>query len=437
VKLPGLSSIRGGAAPVGGDEIPPGFSFCAGEIGVAITGSVIDPSRLGIAMNLLKDGFRLNTVNLSAQADCGPDGSAAYAIPHLETGWTADPGGQQIFVSQSLQAQSQGNVLDNGFASFWWQGYLYTLQLGWTPVPLLLGPGGERPPFDDPFSQLLIRAAQELAPGLSIDCFSRRVSGGWEDLALLAIGDPRAAIPPEFSQTGFDLQYLTKPAAGCPVGPPPEESAVTFWASFSNPQGGNIGLSAWSLPAAPAPSPGSLDDYSLNWSSDRYAFSIYGDSGGAPLGRSALLSIARRLDPGFSPDCLLQTVSLADASLPELGFHAPQPPAGYALLSESLSGAVVSASCTRPFDFRGRYDLSWSFASPQDLALTASASRLVSDHPGPRTAPVVTDSCVSWSDEKGTSYVVTGFSASGAPGPGTEVLLAVARSMDPGLVIPN
>jgi hypothetical protein len=55
----------------------------------------------------------------------------------------------------------------------------------------------------------------------------------------------------------------------------------------------------------------------------------------------------------------------------------------------------------------------------------------VSDHPGPRTVPVVTDACISWSDDRGTSFLVTGYSVTGGPGPSRDVLIAVARSIDP------
>jgi hypothetical protein len=428
----GNAGGSGGTIVVPGPPIPP-QPACAGDIGEAIAGAVIDPSRLGISMNLLNDGFRLTSITLRSEADCGADGQATSAVPVLETNWSATPGGQLLFLTQRPQTQSQGNLLDNGLATFWWEGFQYTAQIQF-PVPIY-GKGVAEGPGPDDAQPILLQAISELAPGLDLSCFSQRTSGTWSNLSALGIGDPRPALPAGFSESSFELDYRTTPPPTCDVGTSAADSGVYFSAGFTSADGGTISIGAWSLTEGTVPYPGALDDYSLSWSSDAFQFSLYGDDNGAALGSSVLLAIAQKLDPAFSPACLLQIVTLSSADLPALGFHAPQPPPDYVLSSEALSGDAVSSSCARHFEFRGTYSLSWSYVNNDGAEISASAYRVVSDHPGPRTTPLVSDTCISWSDDKGTTYFVIGSSVTGASVPGKDVLIAVAKSMDPGLVI--
>jgi len=427
---------RGSGASSGGIVAPgpplPGPASCQSDIGDAVAGAVIDPSKLGLSMNLLTQGFHLSAVTLRSDAACGNDGQPVSTVPVLETSWTADPSGEFLFLSQQPSTAPQPALLDPFSARFGWQGYFYALQVqpafprgGATGAPQGEGPDDAR--------ALLLQAIAELAPGIDISCFAVQRTGAWSDLASLGIGDPRPALPTGFSESSFDLEFRTTPAAGCPVAASPD-SAVYFSAFFSGASGGSLAIGAWSLSGS-APYPGSSSDGSLNWSSGVYQFSVSGDDGGVPLGSSVLIAIARKLDPSFSAACLLSPVELSAADLGPLGFHPPAPPDGYAFVFSSLTGDVVAPSCATHFDFRGTYSLSWTLSGPESRIIDAAAFRIVSDHPGPRTDPIVSDSCITWNDDRGTSFSVSGSSASGGAGPDPTVLAAVARSLDPDLVL--
>ena len=420
------SGSSGGTVLIPGPPAP--WPVCAGDIGAAITGDAVQPSQLGISMNLLKDGFELTSLTIRSDAVCGPDGQAGAGVPILETGWIVEAAGVPLFLSQQPQAQGSGNRLDDGSASFWWQGFLYSLQLQFA-VPLQ-GKGAASSVPDS--RQILTQAIAELAPGLDPSCFAQRKAGAWSDLAALGIGDPRPAIPSGYGESSFQLDFLAAPA--CASDDPGATSEVSLFAFFQSASGGSLGIEAWSL-AGSSPYPGSIQDGSLAWSSDRYQFSVSGDSGGIPLPASVLVPIAQRLDPTFSTACALHAVTLAPADLPGLGFHAPAIPSGWNQTAQSLTGEIVPATCTTHFDFRGTYSLFWSLSNGTDLVISASALRVVSDHPGPRTDPVVSDACISWNDDLGTTFFVSGYSATGGSPPDRSTLDAVARSMDPGLTI--
>jgi hypothetical protein len=400
----------------------------AGDIGAVVTGDAIQPSQLGISMNLLKDGFQLNSLTIRSDAACGPDGQAGPGVPVLETGWTVEAAGVPLLLSQQPQAQGSGNRLDDGSASFWWQGFVYSIQLQFA-VPLQ-GKGADSTAPDS--RQILLQAIAELAPGLDPSCFAQRKTGTWSDVATLGIGDPRPAIPSGYTEAAFQLDFLAAPA--CSPDNPGTASEVSLFALFQSPSGSSVGIEAWSLSGS-SPYPGTVQDGSLSWSSDRYQFNVSGDNGGVPLSASVLVPIAQRLDPTFSTSCTLQPVTLAPAGLTGLGFHAPLLPAGWTQTDVSLGGQIVPSSCARHFDFQGTYSLFWSFSNGADLVISASALRIVSDHPGPRTDPVVSDQCISWNDDLGTTFFVSGYSAAGGAPPDRSTLVAVARSMDPGLTI--
>jgi len=405
-----------------GSPLPP-FIACAGDIGAAVEGAAIAPSAIGIVPNLLGEGFHLTSLSLGSDCAATANGTP---VPFLATTWSIDGSDLPLSLSQE-PGSSSGNRIDDGSASFGWQGYVYTLAVpAGTPVPGPLSAVSDS-------RQVLLAAIAELAPGLDVSCFARRKTGSWSDLTALGIGDPRPAVPGGFSATGLQLSYLSTPS--CALAPAADDE-LSLFADFRDAGGGWIGIGAWSLGKSSA-YPGSLQDGFAGWSSDRYQFSISGGSGdGSPVPSSVLLPIARALDPTFSTDCVMQAVVLSPAELPALGFHAPSPPAGWTETIASLTGNVVGASCARSFDFRGTYQLFWSFDGPGGLVLTASAYRVVAADPGPRTDPVIGDGCISWSDDRGTSYFVSGYSASGGPDPDRTVLVAVAQSMDPGLTIP-
>jgi hypothetical protein len=399
---------------------------CAADIGATIDAGTIAPDRIGIVPNLLGDGFHLTSLSLGSEcADKAPDAS----VPVLATSWSVDDTTNPLSLSQRPQTDPSGNRIDDASASFWWQGYFYALSTTFAaPAPVATGPSAADS------RQILLRAIAQLAPGLEVSCFAQRKNGTWTDLSALGIGDPRPAVPAGFSAVDLQLTYLSTPSCAAA---PAVDSELWLSATFQNAAEGWIGVNGWSLGGS-APYPGSLQDGFIGWSSDRYQFGVSGwTSDGGPFPANLLLSIAKALDPTFSVECLLQPVVLTPGDLDALGFHSPAAPSGWVETQAFLAGDVVAASCSRAYDFRGTYQLFWTFDGPGALVLTASAYRVVTDHPGPRTDPVIADGCISWSDDRGTSFFVSGYSVSGGSGPDRSVLVAVAQSMDPGLTIPN
>ncbi|HET7453362.1 MAG TPA: hypothetical protein VFL12_11505 [Thermoanaerobaculia bacterium] len=427
----GSTAGTGATVVVPGSPVPP-WPVCATDIGAAISGDAISPGAIGIAMNVLGDGFHATSVTLGSV--CTSKAGSPDSVAVLQTSWSVDGSDVPLQLSQQPQAEPSANRIDGGSATFWWQGYVYDLSVA-GPVPVEAGTGVGAPAGTGPddAGKILLRAIAELAPGLDVSCFAQRKTGTWSDLAALGLGDPRPAIPPDYALADFQLTYLAAPPC---ASAPPADTELVLSATFASPAGGWIGIGAWSLGGS-APYPGTLQDGFVAWSSDKYQFSVSGSSGdGMPLPSATLAAIANALDPTFSAACTLREVTLSPADLPPLGFHAPSAPDGYALVESSLTGEVLGAGCTRTFAFGGTYDLFWSFAGA-DGFVTASAFRVVTDHPGPRTDPVVSDSCITWTDDRGTSFFVGGGAASPGTGPALAVLIGVARSMDPGLVLPN
>lgn len=404
------------------------WNVCPAPIGDLIVDGAIDPGQRGFRLALLGASFDLQSIGVRGEGPCLGDGTGEPGEIVADSSWWARAESVNAWVGQRTQAEPIPNVLEEGYATFWWDGYGFTVWTGgfWGPVA---GGGAPQPSGDPPGQAVLETAIADLAPGLSLGCFYRRVHGGWQDLADLGIGDPRPAVPTSFSESYFDLQFLQAPPASCD---PVAQSGSTYLsAAFVHQRSGYISISAYSLPEGSEGYPGQLSDWYLSWSNGRYQFWIWGDQEGNPIGSERLQAIARALDPTFSTACLLQHIELQEADLASHGFHAARPPAGYDVVSSQLFADLVSQACELDLDYRGSYSLWWSFENAAQQVIDASAYRAVGTAQLIPAPPTIGENYLYWMDALGTNYSVYGYSRVGGEYPAQALLIEVATSMDP------
>jgi hypothetical protein len=150
------------------------------------------------------------------------------------------------------------------------------------------------------------------------------------------------------------------------------------------------------------------------------------------LGREALLAVARALDPGFSEACLVQPRELSERELGERSLPIPAVPDSFKVVTRTLTAQELGAGCTAPpAGFSPSYNLNWTLTGKGGAVMEVNVNRWQgADQPPPRG--YIDQSGLSWSDARGTSYAVHGFTTErGALAP--DVVLQVAKSLDPEL----
>jgi hypothetical protein len=444
----------------------------------------IDLGRRGFELGRLGEGYLLRALATYSEGSCGDHGEVLDQALTVSTGWDHAATGSQVYVNQRQAAEPTANVLEADWASFWWRGYAFRVSVvsdcvepppngvmaeellgraaaAFAPPPRIgrprpeqaaraVGRVAEAPPSAPPAvprlsppapcrpapGDLLSSSIAALAPGLDLECFHRRRDGSLSDLGAFGLGDPRVALPAGWTETFSRLSYLEQPAAGC-GGPAPEGGAgVSFGASFSGPGDVWADVTAESLPLGIPPSPGHLDDHSVIWNDGRYRYSVGVWSSSGFGDRDLVLALAAALDPHFAEACLIETRDLTPAEAVALGFRVARPPVGYEEVWSQLSAQEPSAGCG---DAAGAiYGFTWSFFDGVDLGIVALLYRDGAGggggSGGDGTAPPggsPYEGFLSWTDAAGTRYEVYGYSSSGGPGPAHELLVEVARSMDP------
>jgi hypothetical protein len=427
---------------------PDGFGCAPGAIDDLLVGDAVDLGRREFELRRLGEGFALEALEMRSEGICGDHGEVLGEALVASTTWVHGASGGRLSVTQRQAAEPVANLLEPGWAVFWWQGYAFQVSaaVGCGEPPLApdraqvprrraqpVSP--PRPPCSSPGENLLAAAVLALAPDLDLGCFHRRREGAWSDLGSLGLGDPRTALPPGYEESYFHLSYLEVPAAGC-GGPLPDSGpGVAFSSDFFHPAGGWAAASAFGLPPGAPPPPGYMDEYSASWSDGTYQFSVAAAGTDGAGDRELVRALAAALDSGFSEACLVETRLLAPAEAEALGFQLARPPAGFFEAWSQLTAQVASPECQDPP--AASYSFYWSFFDGAELAIEASLGRSGAPGGGARgggaTAPPEdpTGGALAWTDAQGTSYSVFGYSYSGGPGPAEELLVAVARSMDP------
>jgi hypothetical protein len=450
--VPSVAAGRGGAADAGSK--PASFPYPAGcqqPIDGVLKDGKIDLSQVGFEMNALGQGFQLTNVSFSAMGICQPDGSVKDARLTLSTSYVHTRSKITVFLTQVKEPKPEANVRYQGSATFWRNGYQYTVNGGYQAYPVdepVAGGGvnssprstppaapGIAPDYPGPGSAELEAAITEaiaqLAPDLGAACFYRQTEGSWSDLGAIGVGDPRPAIPQGFTESSANFWVFTPPDASCglPATTPPPASFAATWESRGSE--GFISVNASGLVPGTDQYPGFIGPDGANWTNGRYQFSVGGRSSQGSLGLDAVRALARALDPQFDNACFFQQRTLTPADLAALGLRAPVPPSGYRITRSDLSASELGANCTNvPQGVGNSYSLNWDLEGPDNAQVNVNISRQ-EGQPGQAPGGYRSPSGFTWWDSRGTFYNVYGFSKGGSGNVSQDVLIAIAKSIDP------
>ncbi|MFN0145840.1 MAG: hypothetical protein ACKVT1_04965 [Dehalococcoidia bacterium] len=424
----------------------PYYGGCQGPIDGVVKDGRIDPGLRGFAMNTLGAGFQLTSLSFAAIGQCEADGSVKEPRLTLTATYVHTRTKLTLSVTQVQQPTPDANVRYPGSATFWRDGYQYTINGAYGVSPAFEGPAGGGPsapspaiypplpgPSDKEVEAVIDEALAQLAPGLPQACFYRPNSGSWADLGAMGVGDPRPAVPAGYTESGVTFTVFTPPDASCnpPAATPPPAS---FYATWENPaNGGFISVSANGDPAGSEVYPGYVSADSAFWSNGKYQFSVSGGKGSGPLGLDIVRAIAKALDPNFEQACFFAQRTLTGADVIALGLRAPAVPAGYRITRTDLSASELGQNCGNVAVGVGNsYNLNWDLEGSGGAVINVNVSRQDGQEPTDRGG-YRNESGLGWWDGKGTNYNVNGYSKDG---PGTvpqDILDAVAKSLDPQL----
>jgi hypothetical protein len=406
-------------------------NYCPGKLEGVVNGNTIDLTGKNFRLNLLKDGFALSSITIAAVGDCDESGNATNVRISVDSSWVHTATGAQVWLNQREEPVQKANVEYEGSATFWVDGYSYSVSAG---IYTIMIDDGREPARDLGYQQaskeVIDAAVAQLAPGLDRQCFYRQAQGGWADLLALGVGDPRPAIPSGYTESYINVSTFTSPPASCNQPPLEDVGYVYASAAFS----GDMSYLGVEVQAMPGGSRGYsyLTDYVLNWSNGRFQFNVWAKSE-PPLGRDALIAIARALDPSFSAQCLPQLVDLTEGEILAAGFHVPQAPDGYAIAQATLTGTRVDGACSNPPEgFEPAYHLYWTLKGEDGTTVDVYVNRYEGAPPA-EAMGWISDFGLNWTDAKGTNYSVNGSTIGVSPVPQRDVLVSIAESLDPTL----
>ncbi len=416
---------------------------CGSDISGAAVGASVDPSKLGFASNMLKEGFTLTGISFGSEGQCGPDGDVTDPHLVLSTQWQYGSSGVHLSVTQQQTSDAVPNVImAYGNATFATGGYSYNVYANnFYPVPMPMPvdiasdgvaapdkpiampmpyPGGAQP---DPEVQNAIQAAVgQLAPDIQSQCFYRQVSGGWDDLAALGIGDPRPAVPGGLAANDINVTHFEQPAAGCGGAKLEYAGQVGFNAMFSA-DGSylNLGANAIDGQGGMSTQPGNVGQGNASWSNGKYWFYVNGQ--GSAISDDVIRKIATAMDPAFENACKISSKQLTEADVAALGVHAPVAPEGYRQENQNSMSVTTTGSCATGGE---GYSLMWMFFS-QGAGGVIEAGMSKGSPEAAMGRGTILDNSLVWDDSNGVTYHVSGFKGDVA----RDLLLGVAKSMDP------
>ena len=453
------SIAKGAPGQRGGSDAS--FAGCRAPLPAGVvTATGLDFGKASFAPALPNAGFSALSIALSAQGECDANGAAVSGALTLDSAWKHDETGLEAYVSQRASTEKVASVIRQDSATFWANGYVFHVGVNGyhilpadvapdqpvtTPMPADLpstsnsssGSGSAEPgrsiapaPQPDPrAAEVLRQLIGQLAPNLDQKCFWTTGSGDWNDLSELGIGDPRPAIPAGFALLDMNSTTFNPPAAGCDTTLQPTEG-FNFNANWQKDPNGTdfayLGLSIYSS-GGPGNQFGQISEYGANWSSGKFAYSVYAKSN-KPLGVETIRAIAKAMDPSFNEACFIRDRELEASELSGLGLREAKAPDGYKQLESNLRATEIGAGCTKPDGFAPSYNLNWVFEKGADV-IAAGVNRYGggsgdgSGFQGPNN--------LSWTDSQGTNYHVNAYSKGTNPEVSKDDLIAVAKSMDP------
>lgn len=424
---------------------------CQAPIGDLFSNGMIDPAKAGFVMNVPGAGFSLQSISLRSEGECDSNGQATSGTLVLDTYWRHDATGIGAWVSQSVSPDQRPNTMADSYASFWLDGYYYTLGVDSyyyfaaddtggatepapdaTDLPAagsgVSGAAGPatmpvRPGEPDPRAvQVLGELVAQLAPGIPDACFAHQRMGTWDDVAALGIGDPRGAVPGSYSEQYLNVR-VWEPADPSCGGPAVDPMGNSFDAGFSDGNTGSLNINVYGSEPQVERYPGYLGQGSISWSNDSYWFNVSGWEASGPISNETLGAIARALDPAFDQRCVIVNSELSAADLEALGLRTPVAPDGYRLDSTNGWSGEPSGDCTGVTGVSTSLYATWYLAADGAEGISVQASR------GPDQFAGNTASAwgFAWTAADGTGYSVSG--------PvsiiGEDAFIAVATSVDP------
>ncbi|MFN0093908.1 MAG: hypothetical protein ACKVVT_03910 [Dehalococcoidia bacterium] len=432
----------------------PGPYFCQADLPPITTTNGFDLSRAGFTMRLLGSGFSLLSLNIWTEAECDDQGKPT-GEQHLvlATNWRHGESGLQVSLTQREREKATANVRYPLSADFWNGGYQYQLYVNPGYYPLYAKDGGAAEPAiapgapskpgilpvpDDPRSQEVLNAAiAQLVPSLGAECFYTQVRGSWADLGKLGIGDPRPAIPANYKETNAEVSYFKAPPASCNVATFDNQGQFfAGWVDEANGRyNGSINVNAYPVAEGQIPQLGWIDDYNASWTNGKWQFNVSGNRNDRGIGFETLRAVAKAMDPSFNDACFLRKVDIKPGDLAARGLREPSLPAGYSFGNVNLTAVELPKDCVAIPEAPGNsYSLYWEMTDGKGgNIINASLNRQDGGVERPQPGGTISDQFINWADARGAYYSVSGYGADGGSGPGQDVLIAVAKSLDPTL----
>jgi hypothetical protein len=235
-------------------------------------------------------------------------------------------------------------------------------------------------------------------------------------------------IPSGLTLQDFYVTAFDEPAAGCDTSVKPTEG-FSFNAGWQNDgkEYSYINVSVWGS-GFEQDYPGQISEYGANWSNNGFQFGVYAKAE-KPLGIDLIRSIAKVLDPNFNEACFIQERQLTDSDLAALGFSPAKAPDGFKTTYSNMNASEIAPGCPKPEGFEPSYNLNWNFENGADT-LNAGANRYGSNQTGDGSG-YQSENDLNWTSANGTHFYVNGYSRGINPAISKDVLVSVAKSMDP------
>lgn len=447
------AATTNGAAGEASRDAGMGYSMragCQAPIGDLFSNGMIDPAKAGFVMNVPGAGFSLQSISLRSEGECDSSGRATSGTLVLDTYWRHDATGIGAWVSQSVSSDQRPNMMGDSYASFWLDGYYYTLGVDSYYYLAADGTGGgtaETPPDavdasgsgvsaasvpstmpvrpgepDPRAAQVLAELVAQLAPSIPDACFAHQRTGTWDDVAALGVGDPRGALP-----SGYSEQYLNvrvwDPADPSCGGPAVDANGNSFDAGFSDGNTGSLNINVYGSGEQVERYPGYSGQGSISWSNDSYWFNVSGWDANGGISNETLGAIARALDPAFDQRCIIVNSELNAADLAALGLRTPVAPDGYTLDSTNGWSGAPSGDCSGVTGASASLYATWYFTTDGSEGISVQASRGPDNYASNTASPWG----YNWTAADGTVYSVNGPVAA----VGEEAFTALATSIDP------
>lgn len=371
----------------------------------------LNPELAAFPARLLDDTFELTAVRF---------GDLCFRTPQvrmLETEWKHRETGVEVMIDQYAGTDAPTRVATNS-ASFNDDGFDFYI-LG---ISELLHPHDAVDVSIQ--SGVLETAVQQLGPPVSLSCFYRTTGKSWGDLAAFGIGDPRPAVPSDYTPLNLEFTVLEPPPADCPgtKSPPAAESSVQFRAMFNGPGSSLLAVSARAVTPEDGESQATFGAGDARWQAEHYQFSI----NWAPehVSNDEARTIATALDPGFGKVCSLSVSRVNFDDIRQTNLREPVRADGPSTVSGSFFVIGNSPGC--PDGGATGFQAHW-IMEYRDRGGLVDVTALRGEQM-PNLRPFVfEDKTLYWQRSDGVEFYVSGLKAEFA----RAELLQVARGVDP------